>query len=173
MTEPEGTARRTEPNVVHQGFVALAALGIAALLIVAAGVTGVWMGMRGGSHSVMWGGTVARAAQAAPGVEQPATGGFELGGLPADVVEHYDFARANADVYEQVPCFCGCQDMLAHRNLEDCFVTADGAWESHASGCQVCIEESQMVMRMMGGGMAPEMMHDRIVASFGGPMMGT
>jgi hypothetical protein len=63
--------------------------------------------------------------------------------------------------------------MLGHRNLEDCFVTPDGAWESHASGCQVCIDESQMVTRMMGRGVDPGSMHDRIVASFGGPMTGT
>ncbi len=102
-----------------------------------------------------------------------AAAGFQLDGMPADMVAHYEHARANADVYAQIPCYCGCQDMLGHRNLEDCFVTPDGAWESHASGCQVCIDESQMIMRMMGGGMGPGMMRDRIDARYGGPMMGT
>jgi len=63
--------------------------------------------------------------------------------------------------------------MLAHRNLEDCFVTPDGGWESHASGCQICIQESQMLMRMMGRGMGAGMMADRVIAEFGGSMMST
>jgi hypothetical protein len=37
----------------------------------------------------------------------------------------------------------------------------------------VCIDESQMVIRMMGAGMGPEMMSGRIDARYGGPMMGT
>jgi len=167
MTEPEGSPQRTEPDVTHQGFVSLVALGIAALVIVAAGVVGVTMAIRGGDHVMMWGGP-GRAVQAA-GAEQ-ATAGFQLDGMPAHMVAHYEYARTNAGVYAQVPCFCGCQDMLAHRNLEDCFVTPDGAWESHASGCQVCIDESRMVMRMMGRGMGPAMMRDRIVAAYESPM---
>jgi hypothetical protein len=37
----------------------------------------------------------------------------------------------------------------------------------------VCIQESQMVMRMMSGGMGAGMMRDRIVAAFGGPVIGS
>jgi hypothetical protein len=170
MTDTEGSTPRAEGDAVHQGFVSLAALGIAVLLIVAAGVVGVTMSMAGDSHVMMWGGS-GPAARAA-GAEQATSIGFQLDGMPAHMVAHYEYARANAETYAQVPCFCGCQDMLAHRNLEDCFVTPDGAWESHASGCQVCIDESQMIMRMMGRGMGPQMMRERIVARFGGPMMG-
>jgi hypothetical protein len=171
MTEPESSTPRTEPDVVHQGFVSLVALGIAVLVIVAAGVVGVTMAMSGGSHEMMWGGP--DVGRPAAGAQQSATAGFQLDGMPAHMVAHYEYARANASVYAQVPCFCGCQEMLAHRNLEDCFVTPDGAWESHASGCQICIDESQMIMRMTGRGMGPEMMRDRIVAHYGGTMMGS
>jgi hypothetical protein len=163
-----------EPDVVHQGLVSLAAIGVAVLLIVSAGVVGVTMGMRGGTHTMMWGGATARvqpAAAVAPADGMPTATGFQLDGLTAHVVQHYGLARANPSIYAQVPCFCGCQDMLGHRNLEDCFVTPDGAWESHAAGCAVCIQESQMMQRMMVGGMGPDMMHDRIVGRFGGPMM--
>jgi hypothetical protein len=93
--------------------------------------------------------------------------------VPAHMVQHYELARANPSIYAQVPCFCGCDDMLGHRNLEDCFVTPDGAWESHAAGCQICIQESQMLMRMMGRGMSAGMMADRVIAEFGGSMMST
>jgi hypothetical protein len=116
-------------------------------------------------------GRLGRAGVVDPGVSSVAPEGFTLA-MPADMVDHYGYARANPDVYTQVPCFCGCQEMLGHRNLEDCFVTPDGAWESHAAGCQVCIDESRMVMRMMGRGMGPQMMRGRIVGEFGGPMMG-
>jgi len=182
MTEAEDTTRTSESDGSKTGFTVLAALGISVLLIVAGGVVGVTLGMRGASHTMMWGGTPTRLAQPAA-IAQPGgpvleaggsmmPGGFQLDGLPAMMVQHYGFASANPGIYEQVPCFCGCADMLGHRNLEDCFVTPDGAWESHAAGCQVCIQESQMVMRMMGRGMGPQMMNDRITAEFGGPMMG-
>jgi hypothetical protein len=170
MVDPEDTRSEAEPDATHEGLMVFAALGVAVLLVVAAGAIGVSMGLRGGTHQMMWGGPDRRVEHAV--VAPAATMGFQLDGLPAMVVDHYRFARANAGVYQQVPCFCGCQDMLGHRNLEDCFVTPDGAWESHAAGCAVCVDESQMVIRMMSRGMGPQMMSERIVAEFGGPMMG-
>jgi hypothetical protein len=89
------------------------------------------------------------------------------------MVQHYELARANQGIYSQVPCFCVCDELLGHRNLEQCFVTPDGAWESHAMGCSICIKESQMLMRMMGRGMSPQMMAERVIAEYGGPMMST
>jgi hypothetical protein len=166
MTQPNDTHQTPESDAVHQGLVSLVAIGVAAALIVAAGIVGVAMGVRGGTHTMMWGGVDTRVEPAAAAANAPAAG-FQIDALPMDIQQHYAFAKANADTYTQVPCFCGCADMLGHRNLEDCFVTPDGAWESHAAGCNVCIEESQMVTRMMGGGMAPSMMRDRIVGRFG------
>ena len=165
MTEPTGTTP-TEPDPARLGLNVLAALGVAVLLIVAGAAVGVTMGMRGGTHTMMWGGpdalVEAGAAQAAAE--------FQLDGMASHMVAHYEFARANPQIYEQIPCYCGCQSMLGHRNLEDCFVTPDGSWESHASGCQVCIDESRMLMRMMGRGMGTGMMHDRIVAAYENPI---
>jgi hypothetical protein len=165
MTEPTGTTP-TEPDPARLGLNVLVALGVAVLLIVAGAAVGVTMGMRGGTHTMMWGGPDARVETGAA----ETAAGFQLDGMASHMVAHYEFARANPQVYEQIPCYCGCQSMLGHRNLEDCFVTPDGAWESHASGCQVCIDESQMVMRMMGRGMGMGMMHDRIVAAYESPI---
>lgn len=151
---------RDEPDAERLGSVALMSLAVGALLIVAAGVVGVSMGT-GGGHAMMAGAHV-------PGTQRAVTVGFQLDGLPADIVENYAFAQANPGVYEQIPCFCGCQSMLGHRNLEDCFVTPGGLWESHASGCQICVEESQMVMRMMGRGVGPDAIREGIIAEFGG-----
>lgn len=164
MTDPRDADADRDGS--RSGLTVLAALGVAALLIVGGGVVGIWLGAPG-THAMMWGG--GREGRAVTSV---VADGFQLDGMPADMVGHYTFARANADVYAQVPCFCGCQQMLGHRNLEDCFVTPDGAWESHASGCDVCIRESQMLRRMMARGMGPQMMRGRIVGEFGGPMMG-
>jgi hypothetical protein len=49
MTEPERAEPRTEPDVTRQGLLSLGALGIGVLLIVAAGIVGVSMGMHGGT----------------------------------------------------------------------------------------------------------------------------
>jgi hypothetical protein len=166
MNDPQGYRKPNEPDVAHLGLLSAMALGMGVLLLVAAGVVGVSMSMSGGSHQMMWGGPEQRAA------EEAAPAGFQLDMMPAHLTQHYGFAKANPSVYEQVPCFCGCQDMLGHRNLEDCFVTPDGAWESHASGCQVCIDESRMLMRMMAGGASPDLIRQRIVDQFGSSTMG-
>jgi hypothetical protein len=148
-------------------------LGLAALLVVSGAAIGLGMAMSGGAHRIMWGGSpvaVARAPEGAPVAAGAA--GFQLTALPQATVERYTFAKEHATTYAQIPCFCGCATMLGHRNLAECFVRPDGAWESHAAGCQVCLGESRMVARMMGRGMGPTVMRDRIVAGFGAPMMG-
>lgn len=158
-----------------QGLAPLLSLGLAALLVVSGAAIGLGVAMRQGSHGVMWGGAPVappRASIAPAGAAATVLpAGFQLAGLPRGTVELYTFARANAEVYAQVPCFCGCATMLGHRNLAECFVTPSGTWESHAAGCQVCLGEARMVMRMMGRGMAPPTIRDRIVAEFGGPTL--
>lgn len=142
-------------------------LGLAALLVISGGVVGAGLALGHGSGDVMWGGSpLAAAAHTAP----VAPAGFQLNGLPRATVEAYAFAADHAGVLAQIPCFCGCDRMLGHRDLARCFVTPEGAWESHAAGCDVCLGEARMVMRMMGRGMSPAMMRERIVAEFGGPM---
>lgn len=168
MSEPERTEHESRSEESRQGVIALGTLGVAVLLMVAAGIVGVAIGMRGGTHWMMGG----RGTASAPAM-MAAAEGFQLDMVPEHMVQHYELARANPTIFSQVPCFCGCQEMLGHRNLEDCFVTPDGAWESHASGCQICIQESRMLMRMMGRGMGAGMMADRVIAEFGGSMMST
>jgi Protein of unknown function with PCYCGC motif len=105
---------------------------------------------------------------------QPATGGFMLSTLSGKMTSHYHFADAHPSMYEQVPCFCGCDQMLGHRSLLDCFVKADGSgWEAHASGCDVCIRESEMVRRMLDHGIPPDQIADTIVAHYGGDITAT
>jgi hypothetical protein len=91
---------------------------------------------------------------------------FMLDAVPGDVASHYAFARDHRDLFSMIPCYCGCEATLDHRHLYDCFVRPDGAWESHASGCSVCIDESKMARRLLGTGAQPEQIRDAIVAQY-------
>jgi len=95
--------------------------------------------------------------------------GFMLSSVPPEMAAHYHFADAHPSMYEQVPCFCGCDQMLGHRSLLDCFVKPDGSgWESHASGCAVCTQESEMIRRMLDRGIPPDRIASSIIAHYDG-----
>lgn len=80
----------------------------------------------------------------------------------------YHSAEAHRSTYIRIPCFCGCEESLGHRNLYDCFVRADGAgWEAHASGCGVCIAESVTANRLIDRGRDPSAVRDAVIAEFG------
>lgn len=36
--------------------------------------------------------------------------------VPAAMTAHYQAAQDHMDVFEAVPCFCGCEEMLDHRH---------------------------------------------------------
>jgi hypothetical protein len=135
MTESGSDAPRADGTRV--GFTALAVLGLAALLIVAGGVTGVWMGARG-SHPMMWGGGPApgrlrRAGIVARRVERRA-GGFTLAGMPADMVDHYSYARPARTSTRRSRALRLPGD--ARAPASNCFVTPDGAWDRTRPGAR-------------------------------------
>ncbi len=74
--------------------------------------------------------------------------------------EAYQFAAANHHTLENYPCMCGCKAM-GHMNNADCYIKAlapDGiviTFDQHASGCGVCVDITQDVMRMMREGHKP------------------
>jgi hypothetical protein len=80
------------------------------------------------------------------------TGPIDLATLPEAVAARYRFAEANRAVMERIPCYCGCS-ALGHRNLYDCFVTAQGGYEAHGAGCGVCQAEAVDVERLLGEGL--------------------
>jgi hypothetical protein len=64
----------------------------------------------------------------------------------------YQFAVANPDVTEHIPCYCGCGAM-GHTSNYMCYVksvAADGTvnFDSHAIGCSICVDITQDVMRL-------------------------
>ena len=70
---------------------------------------------------------------------------------PVRVQEAYQFAVANADLLQTLPCYCGCSP-LGHKNNYDCYVAGvDPAgvveFDAHALGCQICVDITQDAMR--------------------------
>ncbi len=75
---------------------------------------------------------------------------------PVAVQEAYQFAVANPDVLEHIPCYCGCGGM-GHTSNYGCFVadaSADGeiAYDNHALGCSICVDIAQDTMRLLDEG---------------------
>ena len=98
---------------------------------------------------------------------------LDLATVTRDLAAHYEFAAAHADVYAQIPCYCGCDRTLGHRNLEDCFVRADGrGWDAHAAGCAVCTAESTAVRDALAAGATPGEIRAQVIAQYGSPPNG-
>ncbi|MBI3160841.1 MAG: hypothetical protein HYZ26_14675 [Chloroflexi bacterium] len=75
---------------------------------------------------------------------------------PTRVSDAYRFAAANPDLMQQFPCYCGCGS-IGHTSNYACYVSgADAAgnlvFDGHALGCQICVDITQDVMRMMRDG---------------------
>ena len=72
------------------------------------------------------------------------------------VSEAYQFAVANPEIMEQIPCYCGCAPM-GHTSNYACYVKevkADGeiVYDDHALGCSICVDITQDVMQMLQEG---------------------
>jgi hypothetical protein len=80
---------------------------------------------------------------------------------PVSVQQAYQFAAANMEILQQIPCYCGCGAM-GHSSNYACYVSgqnADGtlAFDAHALGCSICVDITQDSMRLLGQGKsAPE-----------------
>jgi len=93
---------------------------------------------------------------------------LDLGSVSPGIAEHYRFAAAHEDDLREVPCFCGCEEFLGHRDLYDCFVRADGAgWDAHAAGCGVCIGEAITARQLLDTGSTLGQVRDAVIEQFG------
>jgi len=75
---------------------------------------------------------------------------------PAAVQQAYQFAVANPDVLQHIPCYCGCA-AIGHASSYDCYVAdvnADGSvqFDPHALGCSICVDITQDTMRLLKPG---------------------
>ncbi|HET9443471.1 MAG TPA: PCYCGC motif-containing (lipo)protein [Acidimicrobiales bacterium] len=98
----------------------------------------------------------------------PAAAPLRLASVSPAVAAHYRYAGDHGDAYRLIPCYCGCEEFLDHRDLYDCFVRPDGrGWEAHAAGCGVCIGESATARRLLDEGHDPTSVRDAVIAQFG------
>jgi hypothetical protein len=137
--------RRFGPWVTVAVVVATVLVGSAAL----------FMNTRGGASS-------SENMAAGAGAELPAfayTSSATLAG--------YQAAVANQDLFAQMPCYCGCgMHSIAHHNLKECFVRPDGAYESHAASCQICVNIAADVVSLKGQGQSPKDIRQNIDAKY-------
>jgi hypothetical protein len=98
---------------------------------------------------------------------KPAT--VSLSALPPAMSDTYHYAAEHVAEFMAIPCFCGCEQSLGHRNLEDCFVTRDGDWDAHASGCGVCTAEAVAAKELLDTNTPIDVVRKAIVDRFGPP----
>ncbi len=77
---------------------------------------------------------------------------------PPDIIKSvYEFAAYHPEVLSYIPCYCGCEG-LGHKGNHDCFVKSRDAggrvvaFESHATGCTICIDVARDAMQMFNAG---------------------
>jgi hypothetical protein len=74
---------------------------------------------------------------------------------PATVREAYQFAAANPEVMQGIPCYCGCGS-VGHTSSYSCYVSGADAsgitFDTHALGCSLCVDITQDTMRLLKEG---------------------
>ena len=75
---------------------------------------------------------------------------------PVTVQQAYQFAAANPDVMQNLPCYCGCGD-IGHTSNYSCYISSVDeqggiAFDSHALGCSICVDITQDTMRLLREG---------------------
>lgn len=89
---------------------------------------------------------------------------------PATVQEAYQFAVTNPHALETVPCYCGCGKM-GHKSNLHCYIKDRDAnskitFDDHASYCGVCVDITQVVIRMQKEGKSPHEIRTAVDAQF-------
>jgi hypothetical protein len=80
----------------------------------------------------------------------------EVKSAPVMVQQAYQFAAANSDVMQHVPCYCGCGAM-GHTSNYSCYVSGVDlqgivTYDTHALGCSICVDITQDTMRLLQSG---------------------
>lgn len=79
-----------------------------------------------------------------------------ISNAPLRVREAYDYAISHGDELQNYPCYCGCGAMGHTSNLS-CYIrdiAEDGTitFDAHATGCGICVDIAQDVMRLKAEG---------------------
>lgn len=79
----------------------------------------------------------------------------EVQEAPRAVQESYQFALANPEILQQLPCYCGCGGM-GHTSNYSCYASDSPAgavhFDGHALGCSICVDITLDAMRMLRDG---------------------
>lgn len=143
-------------------------VGAAALLLMAAVIIGI------GIRAALTNPGPGVEANSRPGMMAVSPGGvLAADDVPDGLHAHYRAAADHYEIFQRVPCFCGCQEMLGHRHLGDCFIRPDGqGLEAHAVGCGVCLGEAEQVEELMAAGTSDvEAIRTAVVAEWGDPYL--
>lgn len=94
----------------------------------------------------------------------------EIQSAPVTVQQAYQFAAANTDAMQNIPCYCGCGS-IGHISNYDCYVAGTDnegniSFDNHALGCSLCVDITQDVMRMSREGKSPQEARDYIDAAY-------
>ena len=90
--------------------------------------------------------------------------------LSVTVKEAYQFAVANPDILQQVPCYCGCGS-VGHTSNYSCYVqqvkpSGEVVYDFHGAGCSICVDITQDVMKMTGQGKSAQEIRTAIDETF-------
>jgi hypothetical protein len=128
---------------------------LAVLALIALGIVGLIRGASGPDAN--------HAVAAAP------VGTVDLSTVTPAIAADYHYAADHLTDLEQIPCYCGCDRSLDHRNLADCYVTSTGAWDAHASGCAVCGNETATAREQLAAGVTIADVRASIIDQYGPP----
>ena len=89
---------------------------------------------------------------------------------PVSVRTAYQFAVANPDALQNVPCYCGC-GAIGHKSNLACYIKEFGAdgkpvFDDHAMGCSLCVDIATDVMQLTGEGKSPADIRQQIVDTY-------
>jgi hypothetical protein len=89
---------------------------------------------------------------------------------PSAVRTAYQFAVANPDALENVPCYCGC-GAIGHKSNLACYIEEFGSdgkpvFDDHAMGCSLCVDIASDVMKMTGEGKSPVELRQQILSTY-------
>lgn len=75
---------------------------------------------------------------------------------PVPVQQAYQFAVANPDILEAIPCYCGC-GAIDHPNNYACYIaglneSGTVQYDNHALGCSICVDITLDAMRLLDEG---------------------
>jgi len=89
---------------------------------------------------------------------------------PSAVRTAYQFAAANPEALENVPCYCGC-GAIDHKSNLACYIKEFGSdrkpvFDDHATGCSICVDIATDVMKMTGQAKSPAEIRQQIVGTY-------